>query len=217
MIPRGCAGQRLPGAIDSAPTARAAAFGRESIRATRGKYPPRAGTGARLLTGQKSPKAAGAIRRAPDPPRLHFGGRNRARFLPPPKGQSPHLRDEGRGAGTLAAEPRTENARSLAALPKLRGSFGTGDAASPAPPGSVPKVGCWVVDRSRGDRPHRAIRGSRGRIQPSGGALILHPPGAFLLDRQAARSLFPGEKRMGGRKRFPLGKKEARPLAARKS
>ena len=28
---------------------------------------------------------------------------------------------------------------------------------------------------------------------------------------------FPAEKRMGGRKRFPLGKKEVRPLAAKKS
>ena len=57
--------------------------------------------------------------------------------------------------------------------------------------------------------------GSRGPSSSSSGHSSSVPPGAFLLDRQAARSLFPGEKRTGGRIRFPLGKKEARPLAAK--
>ena len=180
----------------------------------RGGVRPRAGTEARLLTGQKSPKAAGAIRRAPDPPRLLSGGG-------PVRGPSPRRRggpllplDEGRGAGNLAAEPGLVSAHFFAILPQLRGSFGTRDAASPAPPGSVPKVGCWAVDRACGERPHQARWGSRGPPSSSGVAVILISPGAFLLDRQAARSLFPGEKRMGGRKRFPLGKKKVRPLAA---
>ena len=127
-------------------------------------FPPRAGTGARLLTGQKSPKAAGAIRRAPDPPRLLSGGET-------VRGPSPRRRggpllplDEGREAGILAAEIIPVSARCLSALSQLRGSFGTRDAASPAPPGSVPKVGCPVFDRAKIPRPKR--RGLRGNMVP---------------------------------------------------
>ena len=64
---------------------------------------------------------------------------------------------------------------------------------------------------------HPARWGSRGPSSSSSGHSSSVPPGAFLLDRQAARSLFPGEKRTGGRRRFPLGKKEARPPGAKKS
>ena len=92
------------------------------------------------------------------------------------RGSSPRRRggpllplDEGREAGFLAAERHTVSARSLAALPKLRGSFGTGDAASPAPPGSVPKVGCPVFDRAKIPRPKR--RGLRGNMVPFPAAL----------------------------------------------
>ena len=121
------------------------------------------------MTGQKSPKAAGAIRRAPDPPRLLSGGET-------VRGPSPRRRggpllplDEGREAGHLAAEPGLVSAHFLAILPKLRGSFGTRDAASPAPPGSVPKVGCPVFDRAKIPRPKR--RGLRGNMVPFPAAL----------------------------------------------
>ena len=128
--------------------------------------------------------------RAPDPPRLLSGGG-------PVRGPSPRRRggpllplDEGRGAGNLAAEPGLESTHFLAILPQLRGSFGTRDAASPAPPGSVPKVGSLVVDRARGERPHPADWGSRGHSQPSSVARILGSPWRVLSwTAPAARSL----------------------------
>ena len=107
--------------------------------------------------------------RAPDPPRLLSRGG-------PVRGPSPRRRggpllplDEGRGAGNLAAEIIPVSARFLAILPKPRGSFGTRDAASPAPPGSVPKVGCPVFDRAKIPRPKR--RGLRGNMVPFPAAL----------------------------------------------
>ena len=100
----------------------------------------------------------------PDPARLLSGGR-------PVRGPSPRRRggpllplDEGREAGILAAEIIPVSARCLSALSQLRGSFGTRDAASPAPPGSVPKVGCPVFDRAKIPRPKR--RGLRGNMVP---------------------------------------------------
>ena len=76
----------------------------------------------------------------------------------------PLLRDEGREAVHLAAERSSVSAWLFAILPQLRGSFRTRDAASPAPPGSVPKVGCPVFDRAKIPRPKR--RGLRGNMVP---------------------------------------------------
>ena len=85
--------------------------------------------------------------------------------------------------------------------------------------------GSWssYLKPKRAPTPHKVFReapspsrvGVQGPIRASSRAVGFGAPGAFLLDRQAARSLFPGEKRMGGRRRFPLGKKKVRPLAAK--
>ena len=81
----------------------------------------------------------------------------------------PLLRDEGREAVHLAAERNSVSAWLFAILPQLRGSFRTRDAASPAPPGSVPKVGSPVFDRAKIPRPKR--RGLRGNMVPFPAAL----------------------------------------------
>ena len=62
---------------------------------------------------------------------------------------------------------------------------------------------------------HRAVWGSRGRIQPSSVALGLNPPSAFSLGPLQRPVLFSREKRMGGWGLSPLGRKKVRPLGAK--
>ena len=50
--------------------------------------------------------------------------------------------------------------------------------------------------------------GPGGTSSSSGGALTLEPPGAFLLDRQAARSLFPRKREWGAESASPWGRKK---------
>ena len=58
--------------------------------------------------------------------------------------------------------------------------------------------------------------GPGGTSSSSGGAVTLTPPGAFLLDRQAARSLF-ARKENGGPEALPLGEEKSAPPGAKKS
>ena len=128
------------------------------------------------------------------------------------RGPSPRRRggpllplDEGREAGILAAEIIPVSARCLSALSQLRGSFGTRDAASPAPPGSVPKVGCPVCDRAKIHRPKR--RGLRGHMVP---------PSNRARPAVRCRTAFPQKCRdggPGGASSLPVGHSSSIPLA----
>ena len=171
IIPRECAGVPAAGGDGGA------TFDRPKVaKSHRGNTPqniPFCG-GPKDLTPSVAPHrgipagcAALAALACPGPSTASLRGRDRARSLPPPKRRPPP--SFGRGTGILAAEPGLVSAHFLAILPQLRGSFGTGDAASPAPPGSVPKVGSLVVDRAKIPRPRR--RGLRGNMVPFPAAL----------------------------------------------
>ena len=143
MIPRGCAGQRLPGAIDFAPTARAAAFGRESIRANAREIPAAGGDGGATFDRPKVAKSRRGNPTCPGPSTASLWGGGTVRGSSPRRRGSPPTsgtRDGGRVHSRPNPARRTPGHSPLS--PSCGGALERGTRPPPHPLAAYPK---WVA------------------------------------------------------------------------
>ena len=206
MIPRGCAGQRLPGAIDSAPTARAAAFGRESIRANAREIPAAGGDGGATFDRPKVAKSRRGNPTCPGPSTASLWGGGTVRGSSPRRRGSPPTsgtRDGGRVHSRPNPARRTPGHSPLS--PSCGGALERGTRPPPHPLAAYPK---WVA---------RCLTGPKSLVQKEG------VYGGTWFPRQIARrpamrcrTAFPQKCRdggPGGASSLPVGHSSSIPLA----
>ena len=237
MIPRGCAGQRLPGAIDSAPTARAAAFGRESIRANAREIPAAGGDGGATFDRPKVAKSRRGNPTCPGPSTASLWGGGTVRGSSPRRRGSPPTsgtRDGGRVHSRPNPARRTPGHSPLS--PSCGGALERGTRPPPHPLAAYPK---WVARCLTGPKslvqkegvyggtwfPRQIARGPRCgaalhfRRNAAMGVQGAHPafrwgthppsPWRFSLGPPGGPFSFPGGKENGGPKALPLGEERS--------
>ena len=92
--------------------------------------------------------------------------------------------------------------------PSCGGALERGTRPPPHPLAAYPKWGAGWLTGLAGNAPTQQGGGPGGTSSLPLWHSALNPPGAFLLDRQAARSLFPGKREWGAESASPWGRKK---------